>query len=100
MSHEAASSFSRTTFSTRAILESAYSGGEMPIEYMLRVMRNENAPDARRDLMARTAALYLHSRIKVPPGEQEEEIEEVRREWESEHGNGQSPANDTGEPST
>jgi len=50
--------------------------------------------------MARTAALYLHSRIKVPPGEQEEEIEEVRREWESEHGNGQSPANDTGEPST
>jgi hypothetical protein len=49
--------------STRAIIEAAESGGEMPIAYMLRVMRDENAPSARRDRMARAAARYLHSQV-------------------------------------
>jgi len=49
--------------STRAILEALDSGGEMPIQYMLRVMRDENAPDLRRDHMAKIAAPYLHPQI-------------------------------------
>jgi hypothetical protein len=51
--------------STRAIIEAAESGGEMPIAYMLRVMRDENAPSARRDRMARAAARYLHSHVST-----------------------------------
>lgn len=53
------------SLSTRAIIEAAKSGGEMPIDYMLRVMRDENAPDARRDTMARTAAAYLHAKLSM-----------------------------------
>jgi hypothetical protein len=48
---------------TRALVEAAESGGEMPIAYMLRVMRDEDAPDRRRDEMAKVAAPYLHPRI-------------------------------------
>jgi hypothetical protein len=53
------------TLSTRAILEAAKSGGEMPIDYMLRVMRDENAPDSRRDAMAKAAAAYMHSKLSM-----------------------------------
>ena len=53
------------SLSTRAIIEAAKSGGEMPIDYMLRIMRDENAPDARRDTMARTAAAYLHAKLSM-----------------------------------
>jgi hypothetical protein len=49
--------------STRAILEALDSGGEMPIQYMLRVMRDANLPSARRDEMAKLAASYLHPKI-------------------------------------
>jgi len=61
------------TLSTRAVLEAAASGGEMPIAYMLRVMRDENAPDARRDDMARSAAAYLHSKSSVVRYEERED---------------------------
>ena len=37
--------------------------GEMPLEYMLRVMRDESAPETRRDEMAKAAAPYEHSRL-------------------------------------
>ncbi len=59
--------------STRAILEALHSGGEMPIQYMLRVMRDEDAPDLRRDDMAKTAARYLHPQISALPDELIEE---------------------------
>ena len=52
---------------TRALVEAAESGGEMPIAYMLRVMRDEDAPDLRRDAMAKVAASYLHPRITALP---------------------------------
>lgn len=58
------------SFRTRALIEAAASGGEMPIAYMLRVMRNENAPDARRDDMARAAAAYLHSKLSLARDEE------------------------------
>jgi len=68
------------SLSTRAILESMNSGGEMPIAYMLRVMRNEKAPDLRRDEMAKAAAAYLHPRIAALP-EDPEEAEESEQTW-------------------
>jgi len=48
---------------TRAVLDEAEAGGEMPIAYMLKVMRNENAPDLRRDRMAKAAAAYLYPKF-------------------------------------
>ena len=44
-------------------------GGELPLAYMLRVMRDEDAPAERRDYMARAAAPYLHSVRKPIEGE-------------------------------
>ena len=37
--------------------------GETPLEYMLRIMRDEAAESTRRDDMAKAAAPYLHPRI-------------------------------------
>ena len=48
---------------TRVLLESVQAGGEMPLEYMLRVMRDPNAPAKRRDEMAKAAAPFLHSKL-------------------------------------
>jgi hypothetical protein len=35
---------------TRAVLEAAEAGGELPLDYMLRVMRDSKVPDSRREL--------------------------------------------------
>jgi len=48
-----------TSDTRRAIAE----GGETPLEYMIRVMRDETVEPSRRDAMARTAAPYLHPRL-------------------------------------
>jgi hypothetical protein len=37
--------------------------GETPLEYMIRVMRDEAAESTRRDDMAKAAAPYLHPRL-------------------------------------
>ena len=37
--------------------------GETPLEYMLRVMRDESVDDKRRDAMAQAAGPYLHARL-------------------------------------
>ena len=50
--------------STRAILEAVAAGGEMPLEYMLRIMRDPREPAARRDEMAKAAAPFLHPRMQ------------------------------------
>jgi hypothetical protein len=44
-------------------LEEIASTGETPLEYMLRVMRDPEAPEARRDAMATAAAPYIHSKL-------------------------------------
>jgi len=49
--------------STRAIQEAAESGGETPLDYMLRVMRDESAESQRRDDMAKAAAPYVHAKL-------------------------------------
>src|SRR5262249_40212107 len=48
---------------TRTLLEAAQSGGELPLDYMLRVMRDPNVPAKRRDEMAKAAAPFLHSKL-------------------------------------
>lgn len=53
------------------VLTAARKGGEMPLDYMLRVMRDKDVDDARRDDMAKSAAPYFHSKmptaIVAPP---------------------------------
>ena len=48
---------------TRTLIEAAEAGGEMPLDYMLRVMRDLNASTKRRDEMAKAAAPFLHPRL-------------------------------------
>jgi Family of unknown function (DUF5681) len=48
---------------TRALLEAAKAGGEMPLDYMLAVMRDPNVDYKRRDAMATAAAPYLHPKL-------------------------------------
>jgi hypothetical protein len=48
-------------------LEAAAANGEMPLDYMLRVMRDPTAEAGRRDEMAKAAAPYLHARIQPMP---------------------------------
>ena len=50
---------------TVAMVEAAAAAGELPLDYMLRVMRDESVDTERRDAMARTAAPYLHSRLSA-----------------------------------
>jgi hypothetical protein len=48
---------------TEAMLEEIASTGETPLQYMLRVMRDPEAPPARRDAMAVAAAPYIHCKL-------------------------------------
>ena len=43
--------------------EAAPAAGETPLDYMLRVMRDANAGDDRRDKMAVAVVPYLHARL-------------------------------------
>jgi hypothetical protein len=38
-------------------------GGELPLDYMLRVMRDEAVEEKRRDLMSHAAAPYIHQKL-------------------------------------
>ena len=48
---------------TRALVEAAQNGGEMPLDYILRIMRDPSAPAKRRDEMAKAAAPFLHAKL-------------------------------------
>jgi hypothetical protein len=48
---------------TRAVLEATEAGGEMPLDYMLTVMRDPKVDAKRRDAMAMAAAPYLHAKL-------------------------------------
>jgi hypothetical protein len=52
----------RATAEARA---AAAKTGELPLDYMLRIMRDPKPSNTRRDEMARTAAPYLHPKIGV-----------------------------------
>lgn len=48
---------------TVAAKQKALETGISPLEYMLKVMRDETADDRRRDDMAKAASPYVHSRL-------------------------------------
>ena len=50
---------------TREIADRAAEEGLTPLEYMLQVMRDDEAVPARRDDMAKAAAPYLHPRLQA-----------------------------------
>jgi hypothetical protein len=48
---------------TQELIERATKDGITPLEYMLKVMRDENADKNRRDAMAEKAAQYIHPKL-------------------------------------
>ena len=48
---------------TRVLLDAVAASGEVPLDYMLRVMRDPEADVDRRDRMALGAAVFVHSRL-------------------------------------
>jgi hypothetical protein len=50
---------------TKELLEAVAASGIIPLDYMLAVMRDETAPDERRDAMAIAAAPYCHPRLSA-----------------------------------
>lgn len=49
----------------KVVRERAAKSGVLPLDYMLKIMRDERAPKARRDDMAKAAAPYLHSKMPI-----------------------------------
>lgn len=39
-------------------------GGELPLDYMLKIMRDDTQPRERRDEMAKAAAPFLHAKLQ------------------------------------
>jgi hypothetical protein len=48
---------------TRAVLEAAEAGGDMPLDFLLRLMRDPSAPITRRLEAAKAAAPFLHPKL-------------------------------------
>jgi hypothetical protein len=58
-------------------------GDELPLEYMLRIMRDPTVDDARRDKMASLAAPFCHPRIADNRfGKRDAALEEAQRATE------------------
>lgn len=55
------------TYLTQSALIAA-ADGEMPLQYMLRVMRDPGADEKRRDAMATAAATYIHPKLSSVTG--------------------------------
>lgn len=49
---------------SRDILRKEIKAGETPLEYMMRVMRDETVEKPRRDEMAKSAAPYMHAKLQ------------------------------------
>lgn len=50
---------------TAETVAAAEAGGEMPLGYMLKIMRDPEADPARRDAMAKSAAPFCHATLKA-----------------------------------
>ena len=57
----------------KMILTEAMLSGMSPLEYMLAVMRDPGADEARRDRMAQAAAPYVHARAEAAGKKQQAE---------------------------
>lgn len=55
------------TYLTKSALVAA-GDGEMPLQYMLRIMRDPGADEKRRDAMATAAATYIHPKLSTVTG--------------------------------
>jgi hypothetical protein len=54
---------------TRALIEAAEAGGEMPLDFLLRLMRDPSEPNAKRLEAAKAAAPFCHAKLNAvdPP---------------------------------
>jgi hypothetical protein len=50
---------------TQTLLEAAEAGGEMPLDFLLRLMRDSHSPMARRLEAAKAAAPFLHPKLSA-----------------------------------
>jgi hypothetical protein len=50
---------------TQEAIERAAENGEMPLEYLLRIMRDTEADEAKRIDCAKAAAPYLHAKLSA-----------------------------------
>lgn len=68
---------------TQEARKAAAKTGELPVDYMLRVMRDEETETKRRDAMAIAAAPYLHPKLAATevtgPGGGPVQIQKVER---------------------
>lgn len=54
--------------------EPGTSPNESPLDYMLRVMRDPNEDDERRDAMAKAALPYMHARLSTVDGQVSDQL--------------------------
>lgn len=68
------------TAKTREVADKAAESGITPLEFMLQIMRDEDAERAERLDMAKAAAPYIHPRLSSVEAKVEvtEQVEEVR----------------------
>lgn len=50
---------------TEEAIEQAKAGGEMPLDFLLRIMRDDDADEAKRIDCAKAAAPFLHARLNA-----------------------------------
>ena len=60
---------SGTNRATREAYERAKDGGELPLDFLLRLMRDENTDEAKRIDCAKAAAPYVHAKRAPIDGE-------------------------------
>jgi hypothetical protein len=69
------------TTKTREIADAATADGITPLEYMLRVLRDEGQDTERRDDMAKAAAPYVHPRLNsIEGGDKNKPVRQII-EW-------------------
>lgn len=54
-----------TNRATQEAIEQAKEGGELPLDYLLRIMRDVSADEAKRIDCAKAAAPYLHAKLSA-----------------------------------
>jgi hypothetical protein len=64
------------------MLEQASAEGELPLQYMLRIMRDRSADPKRRDELAKAAAPYCHARLTVAEAPKRPDAPNADEEWE------------------
>jgi hypothetical protein len=71
----------KVTEAAREVIEQATADGITPLEYMLRVLRDEGQDTERRDDMAKAAAPYVHPRLNsIEGGDPKKPVKQII-EW-------------------